>query len=290
MELVVRGGDQAGVVGFGHAAALALAAGVDAGPVEEPAAGTGPESRSFLPRRPARSLSRTPRPPGCGRGGPRCGPSAGAGTARPRPRSRGTPRSPPLASKLHPGHIPPGGDRGLVAFGGPVRGDLRGEPDPVQQITRCRAACSGRGTAARSRWSPAPASTAGPHPSPRRPGPGPAQRRSRASCAGDSRHTAPPAPLRGQRRRAPGPPAPPPLVRRFRAHPQLMGYLHRLHVLLVHRRGRQPHPLPPRPPRSGQATTIGISHTSRRRPAAAQDHAGAPTVIRQTQTPAIQSL
>ena len=39
MELVVRGGDQACVVGFGHAAALALAAAVHADPVEEPAAG-----------------------------------------------------------------------------------------------------------------------------------------------------------------------------------------------------------------------------------------------------------
>ena len=41
MELVVRGGDKAGVVGFGQGPAFALAAGVDAGPVEEPAAGTG---------------------------------------------------------------------------------------------------------------------------------------------------------------------------------------------------------------------------------------------------------
>ena len=42
MELLVRGGDQFGVAGFGQAAALALAPGVHAGPVEEPAAGTGP--------------------------------------------------------------------------------------------------------------------------------------------------------------------------------------------------------------------------------------------------------
>ena len=39
----MRGGDQACVVGFGHGPALALAAGVDADPVEEPAAGTRPE-------------------------------------------------------------------------------------------------------------------------------------------------------------------------------------------------------------------------------------------------------
>ena len=43
----------------------------------------------------------------------------------------------------------------------------------------------------------------------------------------------------------------------------------------------QPHLLSPRPPRSGQATTIGISHTFRRSPVVAQDHAGTPTAIRQ---------
>jgi len=42
MKLVVRGGDQVRVVGFGHGPALAFAAGVHADPVEEPAAGTGP--------------------------------------------------------------------------------------------------------------------------------------------------------------------------------------------------------------------------------------------------------
>ena len=42
--------------------------------------------------------------------------------------------------------------------------------------------------------------------------------------------------------------------------------------------------------RSGQATTIGISHASRRRTTPATNHAGAPSVIRQVQTPAIQSL
>jgi ribosomal protein S5 len=40
MQLVVRG-DQAGVVGFGHRAALALAAAVSADPVEETAARAG---------------------------------------------------------------------------------------------------------------------------------------------------------------------------------------------------------------------------------------------------------
>ena len=38
MQLMVRGGDQAGVIGFGHAPALALAAAVDAHPVEQVAA------------------------------------------------------------------------------------------------------------------------------------------------------------------------------------------------------------------------------------------------------------
>jgi len=40
-ELGVRGGDQLGVVGFGHGAALALAAAVHAHPVEQAAARAG---------------------------------------------------------------------------------------------------------------------------------------------------------------------------------------------------------------------------------------------------------
>jgi len=50
------------------------------------------------------------------------------------------------------------------------------------------------------------------------------------------------------------------LVRRFRAHPQLMRHLHWRHVLLKQLCGLQPHPLTPGPPSGGQATTIGISH------------------------------
>ncbi len=42
MKLLVRGGDQFGVIGFGHGPAFALAAGADADPAGEPAAGTGP--------------------------------------------------------------------------------------------------------------------------------------------------------------------------------------------------------------------------------------------------------
>jgi hypothetical protein len=40
LQLVVRGGDQFGVIGLGHRAALAFAAAVDAGPVEQAAART----------------------------------------------------------------------------------------------------------------------------------------------------------------------------------------------------------------------------------------------------------
>ena len=48
MQLAVRGGDQAGVIGFGHRAALALAPAVDADPVEQvtPAAGL----KAYQPR------------------------------------------------------------------------------------------------------------------------------------------------------------------------------------------------------------------------------------------------
>jgi hypothetical protein len=44
MQLLVRGGDQAGVIGFGHAAALALASPVDAHPVEQAAPRARPEA------------------------------------------------------------------------------------------------------------------------------------------------------------------------------------------------------------------------------------------------------
>ena len=191
-----------------------------------------------------------------------------------------SPRSHPARSRSPAHHARPRGARG------PAGCTRSGAAD-----NRCRAACNAHGTAADQRGHPpqrpplvlipAPAGRAlvqrGPQPGqlPRAP---PAHRPAR--------------PLRGQRRRAPGPPAAPPLIRGLRAHPQIMGHLHRLHILLVHRCGRQPHLFPPGPPRSGQATTIGISHTYRRRPAAIRDHAGTPTVIRQTQTRtlAFQSL
>ena len=41
MQLVVRGGDKASVIGFGHRAALALAPAVDADPVEQVAPRAG---------------------------------------------------------------------------------------------------------------------------------------------------------------------------------------------------------------------------------------------------------
>ncbi len=53
MQLVVRGGDQAGVVGFGHRAALALAPAVDAGPVEQAGPRTGPVAGQSRHRDPA---------------------------------------------------------------------------------------------------------------------------------------------------------------------------------------------------------------------------------------------
>jgi len=44
MQLVMRGGDQAGVVGFGHRAALALAPAVDADPVIQVAPRARPQA------------------------------------------------------------------------------------------------------------------------------------------------------------------------------------------------------------------------------------------------------
>ena len=134
LQLVMRGGDQAGVVSFGHRAALALAAAVDAGPVEQAAPRAGLIGRPAPRPTPGPSLCRTRGPPGCDRTVPRSGPWAGAGSARPRPRSRSTPRSPPLASKLDPGRGLPRGDRLLIALGGAVDGDLRGVADAVQQV------------------------------------------------------------------------------------------------------------------------------------------------------------
>ena len=57
MQLLVRGGDQAGVIGFGHGPALALAAPVHTHPVEQAAPGVRPEAHQAGYRHPARSLA-----------------------------------------------------------------------------------------------------------------------------------------------------------------------------------------------------------------------------------------
>ena len=59
MQLLVRGGDQARVVGFGHRAALALAPAVDADPVEQAAPRAGLEAHQPCHRYPSGSFPRT---------------------------------------------------------------------------------------------------------------------------------------------------------------------------------------------------------------------------------------
>ena len=73
MELVVRGGDQAGVIGFGHGPALAFAAAVDADPVEEAAARAGLEADQACHRDPPGALAGHPTTGVC----PRRRPGAG---------------------------------------------------------------------------------------------------------------------------------------------------------------------------------------------------------------------
>lgn len=53
----MRGGDQAGVIGFGQAAALALASAMDAHPVEQVAACAGLKADQPRHRHPPRSLA-----------------------------------------------------------------------------------------------------------------------------------------------------------------------------------------------------------------------------------------
>jgi len=130
----VRGGDQGGVVCLGHGPAGPRAQPAPAHPVEEPARLPGPHAGQGGDRGSAPIPGRSPGRPACARGGPRCVPPVAAALGRTRPQSRSTPRSPPLASYLGPGHSPPGGDRVLVPLSGPVRRDLRREPHPVQQV------------------------------------------------------------------------------------------------------------------------------------------------------------
>ena len=128
----VRGGDQGGVVGLGHAGPVCPCGGGGRGRGRR----TGPAGRASgrpCPRPTGGRRCRRPGSRGCGRGAPRCGPYRAAATARPRPRSRSTRRSPPLASCLGPGHRPPLRDRGLVALHRPVNRDLGRVADPVQQ-------------------------------------------------------------------------------------------------------------------------------------------------------------
>jgi len=59
VQLVVRGGDQAGVIGFGHAAALARAPAVDTHPVEQAAPRIRPEADQPRHGHPAQALPET---------------------------------------------------------------------------------------------------------------------------------------------------------------------------------------------------------------------------------------
>jgi hypothetical protein len=76
---------------------------------------------------------RSPAPPGCGRGGPRCAPSAASGPGRTRPRRLPRRPGPPPSFYLRPGLLPPGGDLLLVALGGLAGGHLHAPADAVQQ-------------------------------------------------------------------------------------------------------------------------------------------------------------
>jgi hypothetical protein len=112
---------------------------------------------------------------------------------------------------------------------------------------------SAHGTAGRSGWSPASASTADPRPSSSGRA---ALRRSPQSghlaSVGSARRPA--SAIGGQRGLATGTPALPSLIRGLGTHPQSVS-------------GLQPHALTRGLPGSGQAITIGIPHTSRRRSA-----------------------
>ena len=175
-----------------------------------------------------------------------------------------SPCSPP-----YPRSGPPRGDLRLIALRRPVRGHLRAEPDPVQQV---------RHAAQRVAHVEQPGDQRG----------GPGQRPplvlipagcgrariQRGTQPGQLLLTEPayrPACAPGrQRGRASGPPAPPPLVRRLGADPQQPGYLHRVDVLLKHLRGLQPQLLSAGPSLSGQAATIRVPHISGVDPPATQ--------------------
>ena len=230
MQLVVRGGDQAGVVGFGHRAALALAPAVDADPVEQvaPARRAGRHTSPATETRP-RALAAAPSPPGCA---PRRAQVRAFGGRRFCPASSSKQIHAPVAAAS-------------LVSSPTSRPATRRSASSSRSAARCTGTCgvnpircsrydvpaqrvAGRGTAGRSasatrasvhRWS-------SPHPDAA--GPASSAARSRASCALISRHTAPPAPLDASAASPAGPPAPPPPVRRLGADPQPPGYLRRV--------------------------------------------------------------
>ena len=141
VQVAVRGGDQCGVICLGHGPAGARPQPVVLHPVEEPA-----RLPAFMQASPATEIRPDPRPETrttgvCPRR-PRSWPSAAGVPARTRPRSRSTPRSPPLASHLRPRLAAPGRDRVLVSLRGPVHRNLGSEAHPVQQVRQPRSVYS----------------------------------------------------------------------------------------------------------------------------------------------------
>ena len=282
----MRGGDQAGVVRFGHAAALALAAAVDPDPVEVPAR-LRPEADHAC----CDTAGAFPGHYGHGMR-PQAGPGAGfwwpQGSHLVLEAEKGAPRSPPLASKLDPGHVPPGRDRGLVAFGGAVYRDLRGEPDPVQQIRRAAQRVPDVEQPPDQGGHPLQRPPLILTPAVRRPGPYPAQRAAGPAAPPTAGMLPRPAPLGCQRQ----PGAARPASAAATGTPTSCSPAAHALPAPASCRARTaaaaclPHPLTPRPPSSGQATTIGISHRSwPKNRGCAGGHAGTPTVIRQTPDP-----
>ena len=84
MQLLVRGGDQAGLIGFGHTAALALASPVHPHPVEQAAPRLSLEADQPRDRHAPGSLAGHPDHVGAARSGPWV--AAGSGPLRPRSR------------------------------------------------------------------------------------------------------------------------------------------------------------------------------------------------------------
>ena len=203
MPLVVRGGDQAGVAGFGHRAALALAPVAGASPAGQagPRAGLGagqPRDRDL-----ARALTGHPHHRGVATGAPvrafgrrRSCPASpskhkhapvAAASLEASPRSaRARRRSPAHPARRPGGRAPAGHSRAGAAD------------------TRSRAGHTGRGTAGRSAWPPAPAPTADPGPTPRRPGRPPARPATAHAAPRSAGTPPPPAPFKAS---AASPPA-----------------------------------------------------------------------------------